>query len=551
MIDSPKPMPKVDMHPDHWRVVQGVLRRHVPQYEVWAFGSRVKWTAKSFSDLDIAIITDKPLSLELSAALADDFSDSILPWKVDVVDWANITDSFRKVIERDKVLIQQPKELDDWSETTLGEICRQQGGSIQTGPFGSQLHASDYTTTGTPVVMPVNLVDGNVSEQEIARVPEDIANKLARHKLKPGDIVFSRRGDVTRFALVSKREKDWLCGTGCLKVSIGNAKLATPEFIAATLASPDTKEWLIRHAVGATMPNLNTEILGDVPISLPLLEAQAEIGAFLGALKDRIDNLRQSNATLEAITQALFKSWFVDFDPVRAKSEGREPEGMDAATAALFPGEFEESELGSIPKGWQTGSLADVCDLNASKWTARKHPSTLRYIDLSGVHSNRIDPPTDYNFHDAPSRARHHLREGDTIIGTVRPGNRAFAYIHKPDANLTGSTGFAVLSPKAPHLSSFIYLAATRSEAIDRLTNLADGGAYPAVRPTVVADTPCVIAGDEIVEAFAGFAKPLLERIAHNSETAYSLAELRDALLPRLISGQLQLHNTSLPPSYD
>lgn len=134
-----------------------------------------------------------------------------------------------------------------------------------------------------------------------------------------------------------------------------------------------------------------------------------------------------------------------------------------------------------------------------------------------------------------------HLREGDTIVGMVRPGNRAFAYIHVPDASLTGSTGFAVLSPKRPHYASFIYLAVTRDEAIERLANLADGAAYPAVRPNVVAETPCVIAPDEVIAKFSAVTKPMLERIEPNSQQAATLAAVRDTLLPRLISGRLRI----------
>jgi len=291
----------------------------------------------------------------------------------------------------------------------------------------------------------------------------------------------------------------------------------------------------------AAVPGINRNHLHEAAITLPPVHEQERIAESLSKLEDRIDNLRQTNTILEAVAQALFKSWFVDFNPVRAKAEGREPEGMDAATAALFPSEFEDSELGPIPKGWRTGTLADVSSLNASKWTARKHPPTVKYIDLSGAHNNRIDQPMEFSFDEAPSRARQHLREGDTIIGTVRPGNRAFAYIHEPDANLTGSTGFAVLSPKAPHLSSYVYLTATRDDAIDRLANLADGGAYPAVRPSVVADTPCVIPHDDVFMAFASITTPLLERIVQNSSLTRTLAETRDTLLPCLISGKLRL----------
>jgi len=100
-------VPAIDIQPDHWAIAQSILRKHVPHYPVWAFGSRAKWTAKPFSDLDLAIITDQPLPLSVSAALADDFLESDLPWKVDIVDWATTSESFRKIIERDKVVLQE------------------------------------------------------------------------------------------------------------------------------------------------------------------------------------------------------------------------------------------------------------------------------------------------------------------------------------------------------------------------------------------------------------------------------------------------------------
>jgi type I restriction enzyme, S subunit len=295
------------------------------------------------------------------------------------------------------------------------------------------------------------------------------------------------------------------------------------------------------YLTGAVMPKLTQGNLKRVLIPCPPRRTQEQIVAVLGALDDRIDLLRQTNALLEAIAQALFKSWFVDFDPVRAKTEGREPEGMDATTAALLPTGFEEAKLGLIPKGWRSGTLRDLSALNASKWTTKQRPDWLSYIDLSGVSNNRIDPPTEYRFDDAPSRARHHLRDGDTIIGTVRPGNRAFAFISEPASTLTGSTGFAVLSPRSPDLFSFVYLAATRDEAIERLANLADGGAYPAVRPSIVAATSCVVPQLGILKAFSDITQPLLNRIARNESNARTLSEIRDTLLPRLISGKLRL----------
>lgn len=425
--------------------------------------------------------------------------------------------------------------------TTLGEICEQQGGAIQTGPFGSQLHASDYIASGTPVVMPADIVRGRVSTASIARVGPEHVERLSQHKFRLDDIVFSRRGDVTRFARVTAREVGWLCGTGCLKVRVGTGNVALPKWVSLALDGPEVKEWLVRHAVGATMPNLNTSILGALPLKVPPIGRQREAVEVCFALDDRIDLLRQTNATLESIAQTLFKSWFIDFDPVRAKAEGREPEGMDADTAALFPDEFEESALGLIPKGWRAGALSEIAELNSRSWTAREHPARVAYIDLASVKANVFDIPQRYLFADAPSRARRELRTGDTLVGTVRPGNRSFGFIARSEPGLTGSTGFAVLSPRHPSTAAFIYLCSTREENIERLSSLADGGAYPAVRPELVLTTSCTLPPDEVLTAFASIVEPLMNTIAANAAQAWTLADLRDTLLPRLISGQIGL----------
>jgi type I restriction enzyme S subunit len=237
----------------------------------------------------------------------------------------------------------------------------------------------------------------------------------------------------------------------------------------------------------------------------------------------------------------LFKSWFVDFDPVHAKQQGNQPEGMDADTAALFPDSFEESELGLIPTAWRVGTLANLVALNSESWTAKKHPITVAYVDLANAKNNEIATITNYPYDEAPSRARRVLRDGDTIIGTVRPNNRSFAFIHEPAENLTASTGFAVLRPMIIPNTEFVYLATTQNSSIEYLAHVADGGAYPAVRPEVVTGIQCILPSDNVMQAFHAVTASLLATIAKNQKQAQTLATLRDTLLPRLISGQLRL----------
>ena len=537
-------MPPIDIHPDHWKIVQHILQKHVPDLEVWAFGSRAKGSAKEFSDLDLAIITDEPLPIDTSAALNKSFSDSDLPWKVEVADWSSVSGFHRSVIENSRVVVQEVAHKRPRKVVTLGEICREQNGYIQTGPFGSQLHAYDYSANGTPVVMPVNIVAGRINESGIARVSDSHVERLIRHKLESGNIVFSRRGDVTRFALVSDRESGWICGTGCLKVVIGTPSIAVSRYIAAVLSTRDSKEWLERHAVGATMPNLNTEILAALPVVLPSIQEQRAIAHILGTLDDKIELNRKQNETLEAMARAMFKAWFVDFEPVRAKMEGRWKRGqslpgMPAHLYDLFPDRMADSEFGEIPEGWEITSLSEYSSLSLELRKKRSHSGEIRYVDLSNTKWGRIESVTHYNLSDAPSRAQRVLRPLDTIFGTVRPGNGSYAFIS--EEGLTGSTGFAVLRPLRREYSEFIYLSATAQSNIERLSNLADGGVYPAVHPESVSGTRVPRIGNELINEFSLQVSPMISDIAGNERMSGVLAKLRDALLPGLISGKVRV----------
>ncbi len=167
------------------------------------------------------------------------------------------------------------------------------------------------------------------------------------------------------------------------------------------------------------------EALGRLQVEVPPLDEQRTIAHILGTLDDKIELNRRMNETLEAMTRAIFKSWFVDFDPVRAKAEGRNP-GLPKEIASLFPDSFEDSELGEIPAGWEIGTLADFSTLNPEVWSKGNRPDSINYVDLSNTKWGRIDSVTVYPLHDAPSRAQRVLSAGDTIVGTVRPGNGSY-----------------------------------------------------------------------------------------------------------------------------
>ncbi|WP_437733095.1 restriction endonuclease subunit S [Sorangium sp. So ce1335] len=186
----------------------------------------------------------------------------------------------------------------------LGEIADSSGGTIRTGPFGSQLHESDYTPEGTPVVMPKNLIDGRIDTAEIARIPDNLVQKLAQHKLLEGDIVYGRRGDIGRRAFIRRRQAGWLCGTGCLRISLRQGPLQS-RYLHQYLGKTEVVALIASRAVGATMPNLNTSILRDVLVAVPPLEYQQKFTQFAHANDELMHDLIAQNEVLRATRDFL------------------------------------------------------------------------------------------------------------------------------------------------------------------------------------------------------------------------------------------------------
>jgi type I restriction enzyme S subunit len=426
-----------------------------------------------------------------------------------------------------------------WEYTTLGEACARVGGDVQTGPFGSQLHAADYVSRGIPSIMPQNIGDNRVVRDGIAQITAEDAERLKRYRVRPGDIVYSRRGDVERRALIRDAEDGWLCGTGCLRVRFGDERV-NPTYASYYLGAPTVREWIARHAHGATMPNLNTAILSALPFVLPPPPEQRAIACILGTLDDKIELNRRMNETLEAMARALFKSWFVDFDPVRAKVEGREP-GLPQPIADLFLDSFEDSELGEIPRGWRVGVLGDVAE----------HPRR-------GVQPNEIDPSTPYiALEHMPRRSialsewgsadglesnKFEFKRGEILFGKLRP------YFHKVGvAPVDGvcSTDIVVVKPRAEHWLGFV-LGHVSSEAfVGHTTGGSTGTKMPRTSWSEMARYPVVLPPDPIAQAFTALIRPSVKRILFAIHESRTLAALRDALLPKLIAGELRVKDAA------
>jgi type I restriction enzyme S subunit len=389
---------------------------------------------------------------------------------------------------------------------------------------------------GVPIVRVSDVRDGRVEVSTPLRVARDIEAAHARTRLAGGELLLTLVGTVGEAAVVPASLAGWNTARAVAVVPV--RKEVGAHWVKLALAAPGVRAIIDSRLNTTVQATLNLGDVAQLPIVLPPIRERKTIAHILGTLDDKIELNRRMSETLEAMARALFKSWFVDFDPVRAKAEGRDP-GLPKPIADLFPDRLVDSELGEIPEGWEVGTLADLSALNPEVWARRSRPAEINYVDLANTKWGRIDSVTAHAAADAPSRAQRVLRPGDTIIGTVRPGNGSYALIS--ESGLTGSTGFAVLRPRAPHYAQLVYLAGTAPESIDALAHLADGGAYPAVRPEVVAATPVVQPDDEVLHQFSRVSGPLLAKMAQNEREGRTLGTLRDALLPKLISGELQV----------
>jgi type I restriction enzyme S subunit len=430
----------------------------------------------------------------------------------------------------------------EWREARIEEVAER----VAMGPFGSSIKVETFVPSGVPVISGQHLHGSKVDDRVgFNFVSEAHADRLKNANVHRGDVIFTHAGNIGQVAFIpqSSQFERYVISQRQFYMRCDRTKVL-PEFVVAYFSTSEGRHQLLANTSQVGVPSIAQPVtyLRKIEIPLPPLAEQSAIAQILGSLDDKIELNQRMNETLEAIARALFKSWFVDFEPVRAKAEGRDS-GLPRSIADFFPSRLVDSELGEIPEGWEVSTLAGASVLNPEVWTRDSRPVQIEYVDLSNTKWGRIEAVSSYATADAPSRAQRVLRPGDTIVGTVRPGNGSFALIY--EAGLTGSTGFAVLRPISENSTEFVYLAATSRENIEALAHLADGGAYPAVRSEVVAATPTVLPNKGVLNVFSRLAGALLAKIAHNDHESRTLAALRDALLPKLISGELRVRDLS------
>ena len=356
----------IDIRADHLRIVQDVLHRHLPAgVKVWVFGSRASWATKDSSDLDLALDAETEIPRQSLSALEAAFEDSDLPFDVDIVDVERISERFRRIVEQQRVRLSasdSPRPThrsrrrrfswpDNWCAATIENVAASTPNAVVGGPFGSNLVSRDYVREGVPVIRGQNMGARWVTG-DFVFVTLEKAESLKANLARPGDIVLTQRGTLGQVSMLPPTFPRFLVSQSQMKVTV-DREIADPLFLYYVLSSAEQQAYVRQHTIQTAVPHTNLGILRSTPIPVPPLSEQRAIAHILGTLDDKIELNRRMNATLEAMARALFRSWFVDFDPVRAKMEGRDT-GLPMEIADLFPDRLVDSELGEIPEGVAT-----------------------------------------------------------------------------------------------------------------------------------------------------------------------------------------------------
>ena len=382
-----------------------------------------------------------------------------------------------------------------WKKTTLREISE----NIQTGPFGSQLHSSDYSEIGTPVVMPKDLFGGHISEDTIARVSSSHVSRLARHKIEKNDIIYSRRGDVGKCALATGKEKGWLCGTGCLRVTVDIEK-ASPKYIFYQLQQPQTVGWVENHAVGSTMKNLNTTILGNIPLEIPALAHQNRVVSILSSYDDLIENNQKQIKLLEEAAQRLYKEWFVDL---------------------RFPGHENVKIVDGVPEGWEKKKLSHVTPIITGKKDANYGTEDGKYLFFTCAQEPIKAPSFSFD-----CSAVILAGNGDFNVKMYRGKFEAYQRTY-------------VFSPSEIDNLYLLYFGVK-----DNMRQLFQGASGSTIKfltkgmlENIIVNAPTT----DIKNKFNEFCENYYKQIENAKARIVLLQEARDRLLPKLISGEIQV----------
>ncbi|MHB1286754.1 MAG: restriction endonuclease subunit S [Leptospirales bacterium] len=517
----------IDIRPDHLKIVEEILEKYVPDREVWAFGSRATGKAKDTSDLDLAVIGETPLDFQTLAALRDAFSESNIPYRVDVVGWAAIGETFREIIRKDKVVIHK--------DITNGLGTEGFVRNYQELPFSHAVLVNPRTNLIRGKVYPFVDMATVSSDSHCVRTTEYRLFQGNGSKFAVGDTLMARitpcleNGKIARFCA-----EHGAVGHGSTEfIVIRGRKGFTENDYAYYLTKWDNvRNYAISQMTGTSgRQRVQTGAFDHLLVSIPSLPEQRAIAHILCTLDDKIELNRCMNETLEAMAQAIFKSWFVDLDPVRAKIEGRET-GLPKEIEDLFPDSFEDSELGEIPRDWRSLPLGEllsevnerVGDKDIPEYSSTNEglqPRSERYKKKLSVSSadNKIIRRGYLVF----GLSRRILNFGlmRDEIGSVSSAYKVFA--------INGSLIEPDLVERVMRLKTNYYYNAISGSSREGQSISGEG----------LKQLSFIVPNKAVQNIFYKITDPLQNRLLLLQRESDTLIQIRDNLLPKLLAGEI------------
>ncbi len=379
--------------------------------------------------------------------------------------------------------------------TTLCDIIAKYGGLIQTGPFGSQLHEYEYTEVGVPVVMPKDIVCGKINYEGIARIPEEKAVQLQRHKLQAGDIVFPRRGDIGKCAFVTKADEGTLCGTGCLKITVPENMLL-PRFLFYFLGLSESVKWLENNSTGSTMMNLNTNILGRIEIPDEPIEEQRRIADILSSYDDLIENNRRRIAIIEETARLAYRKWFDEVE--QNKNE----------------------------------TLGDICYESKHGVSPDEIAPDMPYIGLEHMPRRSISL-CEWDTVQKVTSTKLAFDAGDILFGKIRP------YFHKVGIAFVdgvASSDAIVIKPLRPEWQAYVLMIVSSDAFVATASQgMKEGSKMPRADWKQLLNYPVAIPDPTTLTVFNRILMPILEQLKVLCFSIRNLASTRDMLVPKLM----------------
>lgn len=429
------------------------------------------------------------------------------------------------------------------------ELAQKNPHALATGPFGSAISSKFFKESGIPVIRGSNLssdVGIRLIDKDLVYLTTEKASEFQRSVVRRGDLIFTCWGTINQVGLIDKRSKfsEYIISNKQMKFTPDNSQVDSL-FLYYLFSSPLMSQKILDCGIGSSVPGFNLGQLKSMQLHIPPLPTQKAIAHILGTLDDKIELNRRMNETLESIARAIFTSWFIDFDPVRAKAEGRQPEGMDAATAALFPSEFEEVEGQEIPKGWQIKPIGDILEVKGGSTPSTENESywggNIPFCTPKDLSNSKT------LFILSTERTITELGVGEISsgilpIGTVLLSSRApIGYVSITIAPISINQGFIALIPNESCNNYFIFEWLKAN--MELIIGNANGTTFLEISKKNFKPLSLCLPPKKLMQAYSLLINPIFTKIKSNLIQNQELSQTRDTLLPKLLSGELPIDN--------